>query len=70
MSAATPVQQRTIGVVAAAAMLDIAPKTIRKWLGSGKLRKVKLGGRVLIEMSEIDRLVADGRVASTPTDNG
>jgi excisionase family DNA binding protein len=36
--------------------------TVRKWIQDGKVASNKLGGRRLIPMSEIDRLITESRV--------
>jgi len=45
----------------AAELLGISPWTVRKWLGTNKLRSVRLGRRVLIEPGEIRRIIDLGR---------
>jgi excisionase family DNA binding protein len=45
----------------AAELLGISPWTVRKWLRDNKLRAIRLGRRVLIELAEIERLIEEGR---------
>ena len=54
-------QSLTIGVKEAAARLGLTHWTLRKYIAQGKLRAVRIGRRVLIEPSELERLVAQGR---------
>lgn len=49
----------------AAELLGISPWTVRKWLHVKKLRSVRIGRRVLLEQSELRRIVEAGR--SDPT---
>jgi len=56
-------------VVTAASRLSISPWTIRKYLRSGKITPVRLGRRVLIEGSELERLVSESRGQSRPPQN-
>ena len=53
--------QLTIGVKDAAASIGISPWTIRKLLRQGKLPFVRVGRRVLIEPSALERLIEAGR---------
>jgi excisionase family DNA binding protein len=52
---------RFIGVSEAEAITSISRWTWRRWAYDGKVESVKLGKRLLIPVSEIDRLVAKGR---------
>ena len=45
----------------AAGLLGISPWTIRDYIRNGKLQPVRLGRRVLVEESELERFVAQGR---------
>ena len=51
----------TMGLKDAAKAVGLSVWTLRGWIRSGKLRCVRLGSRVLIEPSELQRLVAAGR---------
>lgn len=39
-------------------LLSIAPRTIRAWLATGRIRGIRLGRRVLITTAELDRVIA------------
>jgi excisionase family DNA binding protein len=45
----------------AAGLLGISPWTVRSYIRAGKLRPVKLGRRVLLEETELERFVAQGK---------
>jgi excisionase family DNA binding protein len=53
-----------LDVESAAGLLAISAWTIRKYLSTNKLRSVRIGRRVLIEPSEIRRLIEEGRTAA------
>ena len=62
MEALVPIQK-------AAELLGISPWTVRKYIHGNKLRTVRIGRRVLIEQSELRRIVEAGRtVPTTPTE--
>jgi DNA binding domain, excisionase family len=42
--------------------LRVTRETIDNWVKQGKLKRVKIGGRVLFEQSEIDRLISENRI--------
>ncbi len=46
---------------AASSMLSISIWTLRKWVAAGKVRPIRLGRRVLLEESELERFVAEAR---------
>jgi excisionase family DNA binding protein len=50
-----------IGVRAAAAALGLSHWTIRQYIRVGKMHAVRLGRRVLVEPSELEKLVAAAR---------
>ncbi len=52
-----------------AAALRVHPRTVRKWIGAGKLRGFRVGGRFRVEQSEVRRFVAAGVVAAPTADN-
>ena len=58
-------------VAEVAARLHVAPKTVRRWIGEGKLGAVRLGGDKTgyrIALSEIERFLAARRVQPQPDD--
>jgi excisionase family DNA binding protein len=50
-----------VTVTEAAKALTVSPWTVRKWIDSGRLRRVKIGRRVGLEPSELERLLSAGR---------
>ena len=54
-------QTLALSVKDAAAAVGLTHWGIRKFIRQGKLRAVKIGRRILIEPSELQRLVAQGR---------
>ena len=53
----------------AASVLSLSPWTIRRYITDGKLKTVRLGRRVLIEPSELQRLVEEGRESRGQSDS-
>ena len=56
-------EKLAIGLKDAAMAVGLSVWTLRGWIRHGKLRCVRLGRRVLIEPSELQRLVEQGRTA-------
>jgi excisionase family DNA binding protein len=54
-------QRLVFDVKEAARLLSISPWTVRLYIRNGKLKPVRIGRRVLIEPSELQRLVEAGR---------
>ena len=54
--------QALLDVFESAELLRVSPYTIRSWIRKGVLRAMKLGRLVRIEPSEVQRLIAAGRV--------
>jgi excisionase family DNA binding protein len=52
---------KTIGIKDAAAMLGLSHWTLRQYIREGRIRAVRIGRRVLIEPSELERLIEQGR---------
>ena len=52
-----------LGLKDAASSIGLSVWTLRGWIRSGKLRCVRLGRRVMVEPSELQRLVEEGRSA-------
>ncbi len=50
----------------AARLLGISPWTVRAYIRRGKLKPVRFGRRVLLEETELERLVAENRTVSLP----
>jgi len=50
-----------LSVADAARVLSISPYTVRFYLRAGKLHPVRIGRRVLLEQSELQRFVDDAR---------
>jgi len=49
----------------AAETLALSPWTVRAYVRQGRIRPVRIGRRVLIELSEIRRVIEEGRVTGT-----
>lgn len=41
--------------------LAVSPHTVRMWIRKGKLRPVRLCRRILIDLAEVNRFVADAK---------
>lgn len=50
----------------AAQAVSLSPWTIRKWISTGKIRAIHLGRRVMIEPTELKRLIDMGRRLNNP----
>jgi excisionase family DNA binding protein len=48
---------KLLSVEAAAELLSISPWTVRKYVRIGKMRPIRIGRRVLLEQSELERFV-------------
>jgi excisionase family DNA binding protein len=48
-------------VVEAAGLLGISPWTVRAYVRTGKLRPVRIGRRVLLAETELERLIAESQ---------
>ena len=56
-------------IESAARILALSPWTVRAYIRQGKITPVRIGRRVLVEQSEIRRMVEAGRsVPTTPLD--
>jgi excisionase family DNA binding protein len=53
----------------AAELLNLSPWTIRAYIREGRLRPVRLGRRVLLTESELERLIAEGQEQADGLDN-
>ncbi len=56
-------------VQVAAKILSISPWTVRAAIRSGRLRPVRIGRRVLLEESELERFVAEGKAKGETAQN-
>ncbi len=54
-------QALSLGLREAAASLGLSHWTLRKYIREGKLQCVRIGKRVLIEPTELNRLIQTGR---------
>jgi excisionase family DNA binding protein len=41
--------------------------TVQAWLSSGKLRRTKVGGRTMVRVSELQRVIVDGGKSHVPS---
>jgi len=55
-----------VSIEEAARRLGLKPITVRTWAAARKIARVKLGRRVLIPVSEIDRLIACSTIPALP----
>lgn len=55
-----------LSIPEAASRLGLRPVTIRFWAASRKIARVKLGRRVLIPSSEIQRLIEASTIPAMP----
>jgi excisionase family DNA binding protein len=51
--------EQLIGVDEAGELTDLSPWTWRRWAYSGRIASVKLGKRLLIPRSEVNRLILE-----------
>ena len=54
-------QQLAMGIKEAADAVGLSHWTLRQYIRQGKVKAVRLGRRVLIEPSELQRLIEQGR---------
>lgn len=45
----------------------ISKWTVHAWLSKGKLRRTKVGSRTMIRESELQRIIRDEEILTTPT---
>ncbi len=53
--------QQLYSIKASAVILAISPWTVRAFIRKGSLKPVRIGRRVLLEESELERFVAEGK---------
>jgi len=58
-------QQLALGLKEAAEAVGLSHWTLRQYIRDGKITAIRLGRRVLIEPSELERLVEQGRGGKT-----
>ena len=60
------VSRLALGIKEAAEAVGLSPWTIRKYISEGKIQAVRIAGsrRILIEPSELQRLIEEGRKAT------
>jgi Helix-turn-helix domain len=54
-----PTTPLLLGVQKAGEMLGLSPWTIRQWCYTGKIASYKMGTRLMVSQSEIDRILND-----------
>ena len=59
---------KLLSIKAAAELLSISPWTVRSHIRAGKLRAVRLWGRVLVAETELERVIAENQ--DPPRENG
>ena len=57
--------RRLLGISRAAHSLDISPSTLRSWCYAGKLASHRIGGRRLIALTELERLIRESELPRT-----
>jgi len=57
-------EQLALGLRQAAEAVGLSHWTLRAYVRQGKIRAVKIGRRILIEPSELQRLIEEGRKAA------
>jgi excisionase family DNA binding protein len=57
-----------LSIERAAQVLGISPWTVRRYIATRKIRPVRIGRRVLLEESELQRIVENGRMEATATE--
>ena len=54
--------RQLVTIAEAAALLSVAPMTLRKWSAQGRLPIVKLGRAVRVRLEDIQRIAQEGIV--------
>lgn len=61
-------EDRLLSVEEAARQLGGVSKfTIARWLTQGRMKRTKVGGRTMIRLSELNRVIEDGGKTMTPS---
>jgi excisionase family DNA binding protein len=55
------IERRALSIEDAAESIGLSPWTLRKYISTGRINPTRIGRRVLIETSEIERLLEAGR---------
>ena len=55
-------EPRVFGIKEAARLLSVSPWSVRRWIRHKTIHAVRIGRRVLVPSSEIERLSGNGRV--------
>ena len=53
---------KLVTIQEAAAVLTLSPWTIRNWIAKGTVSHIRLGRRIAVPLSEVERLVREGTV--------
>ena len=56
-------EEKWVNLADVAEHLSVSQDTIRNWLKSGKLPTIKAGKQYKFRLSEVDKLVEDGKLA-------
>lgn len=59
-----------LSVDQAAAQLGLRPVTVRQWASARRIARVKLGRRVLIPVSEVERVIEANLMPALPQRTG
>jgi excisionase family DNA binding protein len=67
MSAISPRQRLTISLDEVAEVLSISARSVRRLAATGELPTIRLGGRVVFAISDLEALVAANRAPAVTT---
>jgi len=65
LSPETPIAQRLASMPATAATLGVSTKTVWRILRAGKLPCVRIGGRTMVSIADLDAFIAQQRAPLT-----
>lgn len=54
--------ERLLKIPAAAEVLNLRPKTLRAWMAARRIGYIRVGGAIRIPASEVQRIIAEGKV--------